>query len=124
MATDEEYMDFLDKANQDPSEGTAKSQSSSKKKEFKATDQGVQPPAPLVKIAKDAFYTSDADEPFVPVALNWDASGKDLPDEGTFPSTDSQPAFQRRLQKQQNRTITKADTNYTSLDLRGVCAAD
>jgi hypothetical protein len=77
MATDEEYMDFLDKANQDPSAGTAKSQSKGKV-EFKATDTDV--PAPLTTVTKDAFYTSDADEPFVPVALKF--AGKTLPDEG------------------------------------------
>lgn len=77
MATDEEYMDFLDKANEDPSKGTAKSESKGKA-ELKATDTDV--PAPLTKATKDAFYVSDADEPFVPVALKFD--GKTLPDEG------------------------------------------
>jgi hypothetical protein len=79
MATDEEYMDFLDKANEDPSAGTAKSQSKGKA-ELKATDTDV--PAPLTEVTKDAFYTSDADEPFVPVALKF--GGKTLPDEGMF----------------------------------------
>lgn len=85
MASDEDYMAFLDKANQDPSEGYAKPPSSGGAKlEFKATDQGVQVPAALKEAAQDAFYVSDADEPFVPVALKWDEGGKGLPDEGTF----------------------------------------
>ncbi len=82
MASDEDYMGFLDKANKDPSEGHAKVQG--RKAEFKTTDHGVKVPEPLLKATQDAFYVSDADEPFVPVALGWDESGKGLPDEGTF----------------------------------------
>lgn len=78
MASDEDYMAFLDKANQDPSAGTAKS--SSKKIELKATDSGAKVPAVLSKAVQDQFYISDADEPFVPVYLK--TSGKTLPDEG------------------------------------------
>lgn len=74
-------MAFLDKANRDPSEGYAKPQSSSNQ-EFKATDAGAQIPAAIQEATKDSFYVSDADEPFVPVYLAWDESGKGLPDEG------------------------------------------
>jgi hypothetical protein len=77
MASDEDYASFLDKANEDPSAGTAKSQSKGKV-ELKAVDAEV--PAALKKATKDAFYVSDADEPFVPVALKF--GGKTLPDEG------------------------------------------
>lgn len=83
MASDEDYMAFLDKANKDPGEGYAKPQGLSKH-EFKATDNGAQVPAVIQEITKDSFYTSDADEPFVPVYLAWDESGKGLPDEGTL----------------------------------------
>jgi len=79
MASDEDYASFLDKANEDPSAGTAKSQSKGKA-ELKTTDTEV--PAALKKATSDAFYVSDADEPFVPVALKF--SGKSLPDEGTI----------------------------------------
>ncbi|KAI1846521.1 hypothetical protein JX265_004955 [Neoarthrinium moseri] len=89
MASDEDYMAFLDKANKDPSEGYAKSAS---KQDFKATDAGVQVPAVLKSAVKDAFYTSDADEPFVPVCLNWDEGGKGLPDEEEFASLISHPS--------------------------------
>lgn len=83
MASDEEYLNFLDKANEDPSKGVAKSQSQGPAQaQFKTTDQGVEIPAALKEVTKDAFYVSDADEPFVPVALNWDEAGKGLPDEG------------------------------------------
>lgn len=85
MASDEDYMAFLDKANKDPNEGYAKPASSSGAKlEFRATDHGVQVPAALKEVVQDAFYVSDADEPFVPVALNWDEGGKGLPNEGTL----------------------------------------
>lgn len=84
MASDEDYMAFLNKANQDPSAGQAVKSSSSAKQTFKTTDSGAQVPAVLKTAVKDAFYTSDADEPFEPVCLNWDEGGKGLPDEGTF----------------------------------------
>ncbi|KAI1418300.1 hypothetical protein F5Y13DRAFT_151061 [Hypoxylon sp. FL1857] len=90
MASDEDYMAFLDKANRDPSEGYTKPQSSSKQ-EFKATDDGAQIPAAIQEATKDAFYVSDADEPFVPVYLAWDEDGKGLPDEEEFVSLIQHP---------------------------------
>jgi hypothetical protein len=82
MATDEEYMNFLNKANQDPSEGYAKPALQSKQ-EFKTLDAGTSVPAAIEKLLeKDLVYTSDADEPFIPVVLNWDEGGNGLPDEG------------------------------------------
>ncbi|KAH6712897.1 hypothetical protein BKA61DRAFT_608054 [Leptodontidium sp. MPI-SDFR-AT-0119] len=83
MATDEDYMSFLDKANQDPNEGVARAQGSGKV-EFKTTDEGVKVPGVIEKVLGkgDAFYVSDADEPFVGVALK--LSGKGLPDEAAF----------------------------------------
>ncbi|KAI1279740.1 hypothetical protein F5Y07DRAFT_32149 [Xylaria sp. FL0933] len=80
MASDEDYMAFLDKANRDPNEGYAEPQSKSKG-EFKATDDDAKIPAAIQQATKDAFYVSDADEPFVPVCLAWDEGGKGLPDE-------------------------------------------
>ncbi|OTB14697.1 hypothetical protein K445DRAFT_318594 [Daldinia sp. EC12] len=85
MASDDDYMAFLNKANENPSEGHNKAQSASKQ-EFKATDDGAQIPAIIQEATKDAFYVSDADEPFVPVYLAWDESGKGLPDEEEFAS--------------------------------------
>ncbi|KAI7788688.1 hypothetical protein LA080_008578 [Diaporthe eres] len=82
MATDDEYMDFLNKANEDPGQGSASTQAqgSHAKKELKAADHGADIPQPLVKATKDAFYMSDSDEPFVPVSLAWE-KGEGLPDE-------------------------------------------
>ncbi|KAI1506473.1 hypothetical protein F5X99DRAFT_3932 [Biscogniauxia marginata] len=84
MASDEDYMAFLDKANKDPSEGYTKTQD--KQQEFKATDEGAVIPAAIQEATKDSFYVSDADEPFVPVSLAWDEGGKGLPDEEEFAS--------------------------------------
>ena len=81
MASDEDYAAFLDKANQDPSATVGKTQGAGKGKvELKAVDKGASVPQVLKKATKDAFYVSDADEPFVPVCLKF--SGKSLPDEG------------------------------------------
>lgn len=88
MASDEDYAAFLDKANQDPNEGVAKGQSNGKI-ELKATDKGASVPEVLKKATKDAFYVSDADEPFEPVCLKH--SGKSLPDEATFAKLVSHP---------------------------------
>jgi len=82
MATDEDYMAFLDKANEDPSAGTSKASAKSKKHEFKTTDDDVDVPSVLVKATKDAWYVSDADEPFVVVALKLGKGG--MPNEDTF----------------------------------------
>jgi len=89
MASDEDYMAFLDKANQDPNEGVAKTQSKGKV-ELKAVDKGVKIPEGLKKATSDAFYVSDADEPFVPVCLKYD--GKKLPDEATFAKLVNHPS--------------------------------
>ncbi|KAI0181519.1 hypothetical protein GGR52DRAFT_524965 [Hypoxylon sp. FL1284] len=90
MASDEDYMAFLEKANKDPNEGYTKPQSSGGQ-EFKATDTGVQIPAVIREATKDSFYVSDADEPFVPVYLAWDEAGKGLPDEEEFASLIQHP---------------------------------
>ncbi|KAK1639902.1 hypothetical protein BDP81DRAFT_185145 [Colletotrichum phormii] len=82
--SDADYAAFLDKANQDPNEGHATT-TSSKSKEFKAQDKGVEVPKAIQDVLKqDKVYISDADEPFVGVALQWDEAGKGLPDEVEF----------------------------------------
>ncbi|OWP01084.1 hypothetical protein B2J93_4816 [Marssonina coronariae] len=83
MATDEEYMSFLDNANQDPTEGVARGQSGGKV-ELKAVDEGVKVPECIARVLGkgDSYYVSEADEPFVGVALKLEGNG--LPDEVTF----------------------------------------
>lgn len=83
MASDEDYTSFLEKANQDTGATAASSQSGSAV--TKAVDTDV--PATLQKV--EAYYISDADEPFQPVSLKW--KGKDLPSERKSPSVWSLP---------------------------------
>lgn len=86
MATDDAYMDFLNKANRDPLEGQPKKAAAtaggaSEDGQLKTTEAGIETPATITRATKDAFYISEADEPFVPVALAWD---KGLPNEEEF----------------------------------------
>lgn len=77
MASDEDYMAFLNKANQDT--GGATTQSSGKVA-LKAKDEGSEVPKEITKVCRDAVYTSDADEPFEEVSLKWDGKNR-LPTE-------------------------------------------
>jgi hypothetical protein len=86
---DQDYMAFLNKANEDPAKGAAQSSSSNTaaaadKRGFRTRQEGVEVPAPLLRVcgSGDAFYVSEADEPFEAVALAWDEAGRGLPDEG------------------------------------------
>ncbi|KAK5660991.1 hypothetical protein OQA88_12368 [Cercophora sp. LCS_1] len=93
MASDEDYMAFLNKANQDPSEGYTKTKATAAGGPFKTTDAGEEIPKCLTKVAKgDTFYVSDADEPFVGVALRFGGGG--LPDEEEFAKMIGHPAPQ------------------------------
>jgi hypothetical protein len=98
MASDEDYASFLDKANQDPNEGVAEGKSG--KIELKAMDSGVEVPKVLQDATKDTWYTSDADEKFTPVVLNF--KGKSLPDECKYSFSLRSVLAQHRLMKQSN----------------------
>lgn len=82
MSSDDAYASFLDKANEDPSAGRAKVNGTHPD----GTTNGVharEVPQRLVTAAKDQFYVSDADEPWVPVSFDLgDASS--LPNEGEY----------------------------------------
>jgi hypothetical protein len=67
MSNDDDYMAFLNKANQDTGAGA----STQKKTTFKAKDQGAEVPKAIIDVCKNAVYTSDADEPFEEVSLKW-----------------------------------------------------
>ena len=73
MSSDQDYAAFLDKANQDTGSANATSQSTGKMG-TKAVDTEV----PKELNSLEAYYTSDADEPFEPVSLKWE--------EGSLPS--------------------------------------
>ncbi|KAJ2902339.1 anthranilate synthase component 1 [Zalerion maritima] len=65
MSSDNDYMAFLNKANQAPGAGVAQTSSASPptKKDFKTMDEGESTPAEIKEVTTDRFYTSDADEP-------------------------------------------------------------
>lgn len=68
-------MSFLNKANADLDNGRsqpAAQQSSAARTE--TVDVNVKVPTPLTSV--DAYYVSDTDEPFEPVALKWEGAGK------------------------------------------------
>ncbi|KAL9039323.1 MAG: hypothetical protein Q9180_002597 [Flavoplaca navasiana] len=76
MSSDDAYSSFLDQANQDT--GASKSSASAKTATTKAVDTEV--PAGLLSV--EQYYTSEADEPFEPVSLQWD--GQNMPSENEF----------------------------------------
>lgn len=77
MSSDDAYMSFLDKANADVSGGQAPQGTDTVQTETVHSSLSV--PKPLQSV--DAYYTSDTDEPFEPVALKWDGAAK-----GAWPS--------------------------------------
>ncbi|KAL6867931.1 hypothetical protein J3F83DRAFT_738557 [Trichoderma novae-zelandiae] len=88
MASDEDYMAFLNKANQDADQGRAsaaaqRSQGGAAQRTLKAADEGAEIPKSIAEALRDAFYVSEADEPFQGVSLRWKGEGG-LPDEVEF----------------------------------------
>jgi hypothetical protein len=84
MASDEDYMAFLDKANADPNAGytATAAKKAGGLAQLKTMDEGVEVPTEL-KMATEKeewVYVSDADQPFVAVSLK--CPGEKLPDEG------------------------------------------
>ncbi|KAL5340704.1 hypothetical protein BJX70DRAFT_92334 [Aspergillus crustosus] len=73
--SDDAYASFLDKANADLDSG--RSQETTQKSSSTRTETfvvNVKVPTPLTSV--DAYYISDADEPFEPVALKWEGAEK------------------------------------------------
>ncbi|KAK7179236.1 hypothetical protein PSPO01_14678 [Paraphaeosphaeria sporulosa] len=66
--SDADYEAFLNKANANSNEGRAQAQSQSEGYGTKSVNAAV----PQALKSVEATYTSDADEPFEPVALNYD----------------------------------------------------
>ncbi|KAL2205351.1 hypothetical protein CC79DRAFT_1371162 [Sarocladium strictum] len=83
MASDNDYMNFLNKANEDASGGGSAAAQSGGQQKFKTTDSGKQVPQAIQKAIKDEVYVTDADEPFEGVSLTWTGDGG-LPDEEEF----------------------------------------
>ncbi|KAL4876051.1 hypothetical protein BJY04DRAFT_223404 [Aspergillus karnatakaensis] len=81
MASDGDYMSFLNKANADLDSGRSQATTQrSSKAGTETVDANVKVPTPLTSV--DAYYISEADEPFEPVALKWEGAQK-----GNFPDT-------------------------------------
>lgn len=82
MADDASYNTFLTKVNQDPSANSSYGQSTSgaKSKFDPTTPQTSTVPPALQNL--DATYTSDADEPFESIVLDY--AGHELPDATQF----------------------------------------
>ncbi|KAF7588686.1 hypothetical protein BBP40_005319 [Aspergillus hancockii] len=77
--SDDAYMSFLDKANADLNTARANQQSQdSSAVRTETVETGVRVPNPLKSV--DAYYVSETDEPFEPVALKWEGASK-----GVFP---------------------------------------
>jgi hypothetical protein len=78
MASDSDYMAFLDKANRqrDAGNSQAHTESSAPSKHIRTetVETGVKVPDVLKKV--DTFYVSETDEPFEPVALKWEGASK------------------------------------------------
>lgn len=81
MASDSDYMSFLDKANEDSSGGAKATTQSKGHFQFKATDTRAKVPKEIKDAIKDTFMVSEADEPFEAVSL--EVKEDSLPDEGT-----------------------------------------
>ncbi|KAK3079645.1 hypothetical protein LTS18_004323 [Coniosporium uncinatum] len=77
--SDEDYEAFLDKANHDTSGNGSGSASTTSAPKKKAGTKSVDTEVPEPLEAVEAYYTSDADEPFEPVSLQWKGDG--LPSE-------------------------------------------
>ncbi|RAK71565.1 uncharacterized protein BO72DRAFT_501804 [Aspergillus fijiensis CBS 313.89] len=86
MSSDDAYMSFLNKANADLDTARNNQQTSSSGGGAARTETihtGVSIPGPLASV--DAFYISETDEPFEPVALKWDGAHRGVwPDASNF----------------------------------------
>lgn len=77
--SDSNYLSFLEKANADLNAEQPHTESQSQS-QTKTLDADAQIPASLTSV--DAYYISDADEPFEPVVLRWDGAA-----DGTWPDS-------------------------------------
>ncbi|KAL4779225.1 hypothetical protein BJX76DRAFT_97449 [Aspergillus varians] len=85
MSSDDAYMSFLNKANADLDSGRSQptTQQSASIARTETVDANVKVPTPLTSV--DAYYISDTDEPFQPVALKWERAGDGIwPDPSHF----------------------------------------
>lgn len=89
MSNDDDYMAFLNKANQDT--GGDATTTTQAKTSFKTKDQDSQVPREIRDVVKNAVYVSDADEPFEEVSLKWQGDNG-LPTESEFAKLINHPS--------------------------------
>ncbi|RDW90446.1 uncharacterized protein DSM5745_02221 [Aspergillus mulundensis] len=83
MSSDNDYMAFLNKANADLDSGRSQPATTTQQARTETVDVDVKVPTPLTSV--DAYYISDTDEPFEPVALRWEGAQRGVwPDASTF----------------------------------------
>ncbi|KAJ9247082.1 hypothetical protein DTO195F2_9220 [Paecilomyces variotii] len=75
MSSDNSYLAFLNKANEDLNAGRVAPQQSNAVR-TQSVDVDVTVPAPLRAI--DTYYVSETDEPFEPVVLKWEGASRGL----------------------------------------------
>jgi hypothetical protein len=84
MASDSDYMAFLNKADSQREAGTSQphteSSEPSQQIRTKTGEPGAAVPSALKEV--DAFYISETDEPFEPVVLKWEGAAQ-----GSWPSS-------------------------------------
>ncbi|CRG89134.1 hypothetical protein PISL3812_06170 [Talaromyces islandicus] len=85
MASDSDYMSFLNKANSQREAGNNQPHTESSAPSQYIRTKTVEPDAAVPSALKevDAFYISETDEPFEPVVLKWEGAAQ-----GTWPSSD------------------------------------
>lgn len=110
MASDSDYMAFLDKANKQRDAGrdeahTEESTQPSKQVRTETVESGVKVPDSLKKV--DAFYVSETDEPFEPVVLSWKGASS-----GRWPSNGASFLFTSWLH------VVKANTTFSRRRIR------
>ncbi|RAH59862.1 hypothetical protein BO85DRAFT_447727 [Aspergillus piperis CBS 112811] len=78
MSSDNDYMSFLNKANADlnASQFQPQRDDTSSTPRTQTIHTNVRVPTPLTSV--DAFYVSETDEPFEPVALKWPDAGRGI----------------------------------------------
>lgn len=90
MASDSDYMAFLNKANSQREAGSGQphteSSALSQQIRTKSIEPGAAVPGSLKEV--EAFYTSETDEPFEPVVLKWEGAAQ-----GTWPTSGMLPSF-------------------------------
>jgi hypothetical protein len=76
MASDSDYMAFLDKANQQRDAGSSQVEANSVSQQVRTDTVETGVTVPQVLKTVNAFYVSETDEPFEPVALSWAGASK------------------------------------------------